>query len=190
MDDGVIYAASVSVIGVGDVKDSEVGLSALTNLDTASSLLRFRTWARRSFFSDRSFAFSASSFSSLSRSSAIGILPAGAGGSAFCGATLFDVAFAAGTLAAMAFIGADLITDFAVSAFFAVGAGFDADFAGVFAAGFAETGGAFTDFGFSVDVVAVVTLTGMDFDGAGLGFSADVGLVLDDPLIPRGMAIP
>lgn len=113
-----------------------------------------------------------------------------AGGSAFLGAALLGADLAAGTLVVLVFIGTDLATLLVISPFFAIGAGFEAGLIAAFTAGFAETGIVFTGFVVLVGVVALVTLTGMDFDGAGLGFSAGVGLVLDDPLIPRGMAIP
>jgi len=189
-DEGPIYVALVSVIGVGDVEASETGRSALNSLDTVSSLLRFRTCVRRSLFSVRSLAFSASSFSSLRRRSAIGILFMDAGGSTFFGTSLLGADLAAGTLVVLVFIGTDLAMVLAISAFFAVGAGFEADLVAVFTTGVADTGGGLTDFVVLVGVVTLVTLTGMDFDGAGFGFSAGGGLVLDDPLIPRGMAIP
>lgn len=68
---------------------------------------------------------------------------------------------------------------FAAGFAMALAAGFVGDFGTILGAGFALVTG-----------VVFMTLADVVFGATGLGFSAGLGLSLDDPLIPRGMAIP
>ncbi len=121
------------------------------------------------------------------RSSPIGIFPTAAAGPAVFTATLAGDDFGAGALAALFFFGTGLARDL-------MGADF-VDFIGVFDVGlFAGLVMAF-DEGAEVaagiaGLATLVTLAAADLAATGLGFSAGVGLSLEDPLIPRGMAIP